>query len=53
MKEHAKRQLFLKMITIENKQKLQSKMSELEFLKALHNFENHCPTSTMIAQMHF
>jgi hypothetical protein len=53
IKEHAKRIFFLKMITIENKQKLQSKMSELEFLKALHNFENPCPTSTMIAQMHF
>ncbi len=53
IKEHAKRSFFFKMITIENKQKLQSKMSELEFLKALHNFENHCPTSTMIAQMHF
>jgi hypothetical protein len=53
IKEHAKRKLFLKMITIENKQKLQSKISELGFLETLHNFENHCPTSTMIAQMHF
>jgi hypothetical protein len=47
IQEHAKRKLFLKMITIESKQKLQSKMSELEFLNALHNFENHCPTSTV------
>jgi hypothetical protein len=38
IKEHAKRKLFLKMITIENKQKLQSKMSKLEFLNTLHNF---------------
>jgi hypothetical protein len=53
IQEHAKRKLFLKMIAIENKQKLQSKMSELEFLNVVHNFENHCPTSTMIAQMHF
>lgn len=53
LKEYAKRFFFLKMITIEKKQNLQSKMIEFEFLNALHNFENHYPTCTMIAQMRF